>query len=110
MLKHTQHAGILLAACMLAGSCTAPFSASAEQNPEEIKRSAGALWGDADQNARVDVADAVLIARFCVSDPLATITDTGRASSDVNGNGKIDTDDIREILDFIAKRNSPCKS
>ena len=97
-MKHTKQHGILLAACMLAASCMAPFSVLADQLP-------GCLpWGDADCSGKVDVADAVLVARFCAEDALATITDTGRANADVNGDRNLDSADMQEILEYIAKK------
>lgn len=97
-MKHTKQHGILLAACMLAASCMAPFSVLADQLP-------GCLpWGDADCSGKVDVADAVLVARFCAEDALATITDTGRANADVNGDRNLDSADMQEILEHIAKK------
>lgn len=99
-MKHTKQHGILLAACMLAASCIAPFSVLAEQLP-------GCLpWGDADCSGKVDVADAVLVARFCAEDALATITDTGRANADVNGDRNLDSADMQEILEYIAKKRT----
>lgn len=83
---------------MLAGSCGAPFSASAEQLP------GCQPWGDADCSGKVDVADAVLVARFCAEDATATITDTGKANADVNSNKKLDSSDLQEILEYIAKK------
>ena len=98
MQKHTKQTGILLAACMLAGSCIAPFSVCAEQT--------ASLPGDLTVDSLVDVADAVLAARFCAEDASAVLTDQGKKNGDVNGNGDVDTGDIQEILEFIARQRT----
>ena len=62
------------------------------------------VWGDADCSGIVDVADAVLSARYIAMDAEAKITDQGRRNADVNGDGDVSTDDIALILKRIAKQ------
>ena len=52
---------------------------------------------------RVDVSDAVLLARFVAEDSEAKVSAQGKKNADVNGNGKPDADDTVKILKFIAK-------
>lgn len=96
MMKHMKHTGILLVACMLAGSCIAPLSVCA----------AAAVPGDMTEDGRVDVSDAVLAARFAAEDTSAVVTDQGKKNGDVNGDGNIDSDDIQEILEYISRKRT----
>ena len=64
----------------------------------------GNLPGDVNCDDSVDVADAVLLLRYAVSDEDAKITDQGVLNGDADGNGKTDTDDASLILRFIAKK------
>ena len=52
---------------------------------------------------RVDVSDAVLLARFVAEDAGANVSAQGKLNADVNANGKPDADDTLKILQFIAK-------
>ena len=60
-------------------------------------------WGDSNTDGKVDVSDAVLIARYLVSDVTATITDQGIRNSAVTNGTSVVSDDITKILRFIAK-------
>lgn len=97
-MNYTKRHVILLAACMLAGSCIAPFSVCAEQT--------AAIPGDMTGDGMVDVSDAVLAARFYAEDAAAVVTDQGRRNGDVNADGNIDGSDIQEILELIAKKRT----
>ena len=50
-----------------------------------------------------DVSDAVLLARFVAEDTDANITAEGKKNADVNGDGKLTSDDVIAILRIIAK-------
>ncbi len=50
-----------------------------------------------------DVSDAVLLARFVAEDTDANITAEGKQNADVNGDGKLTSDDVIAILRIIAK-------
>ena len=50
-----------------------------------------------------DVSDAVLLARFVAEDTDANITAEGKKNADVNGDGKLTSDDVIVILRIIAK-------
>ncbi|MBR3418924.1 MAG: glycoside hydrolase, partial [Oscillospiraceae bacterium] len=58
--------------------------------------------GDANCDGGCDVSDAVLICRLAVEDRNAHITDQGIANADANRDGKMDSDDVVEILNWIA--------
>lgn len=59
--------------------------------------------GDISCDGTVDVADAVLLARFVSEDPGVEITETGRQNADINQDGKMDSEDAILILKYIAK-------
>lgn len=61
------------------------------------------LLGDVDNSSKVDVADAVLLARFNAEDTAATVSAQGIANADTNKNGKPDSDDVVLILKSVAK-------
>ena len=52
---------------------------------------------------RVDVADAVLLARLLTEDSTAEVSEQGKKNADVNASGKPDSDDIIKILKFVAR-------
>ena len=61
-------------------------------------------WGDTNLDNSVDVADAVLLCRYLVSDTQATITDQGIVNSSVVRKGQApDTDCVGKIIKYIAK-------
>ena len=76
-------------------------------SPEGIQGALGqnalAVAGDVDLSCSIDVADAVLLARFCAEDEEAVITAQGKANADYNADGDITQDDIVLILQKIAR-------
>ncbi|MBR5370955.1 MAG: dockerin [Oscillospiraceae bacterium] len=58
--------------------------------------------GDVNCDGRVNVSDAILLARFVAEDKSATITDQGLRNADMNGNGAPDSDDTVMILKQLA--------
>lgn len=60
--------------------------------------------GDATVDGAVDVADAVLIARYIAEDKVAEITDFGVRNADADGSGKISTEDVTAVLRTVAKK------
>ena len=60
-------------------------------------------WGNANCNDGVDVADAVLVARFVAEDTDADISEQGKLNADMNRDGNITGDDVIAILRKIAK-------
>lgn len=60
--------------------------------------------GDVNCDQKIDVSDAVLLARFLTADKDAVVTETGIQHADVDKNGKQDSDDLTMLLRFIAKK------
>lgn len=60
-------------------------------------------WGNADCTGDVDVADAVLIARFAAEDKEAKISAQGQINADVTHDGTIKGDDATKVLKYVAK-------
>ena len=63
------------------------------------------VWGDADCNGDTNVADCVLLARFCAEDKEATVSAQGKANANcynVDGTDTLNTDDISVILEYLA--------
>lgn len=61
-----------------------------------------AEWGDVDESGNIDVADAVLLARFIAEDSTAVISAQGKINADVTHDGNKDAADITKILKYIA--------
>lgn len=62
-----------------------------------------ALRGDINEDLEVDVADAVLLARFLAEDETVVITTQGQKNADCNDSGSPDHDDLVMILKSIAR-------
>ncbi len=84
----------------LAAEWLCPESAASPMNGQN----ALAVAGDVNLDCAVDVADAVLVARFAAEDREAVITDQGRLNADISGDGNVTTDDTELILKKIAKK------
>ena len=80
-MKFRKHFSAMLAAMILAGSCIAPQTTAFAQEKQEL------LYGDANVDNEIDVADAVLIARFYAEDWEVSLTATGKKQADVNLDG-----------------------
>lgn len=61
------------------------------------------LKGDVNCDNKVDVSDAVLLARFVAEDNKATISETGKLNADVDGKAGLLSGDVITILKAIAK-------
>ena len=59
--------------------------------------------GDVNCDYVVDIADVVLLARFCAEDPDVMVMRQGKLNADVNGNNQPDSDDTIMILRHIAR-------
>ena len=62
------------------------------------------VTGDVDCSGSVDVSDAVLLARYLVADSGAAITEQGIVNADCDRSGKPDSNDLSQLLQFIAKK------
>ncbi len=63
------------------------------------------VWGDADCNGDTNVADCVLLARFCAEDKEVTVSAAGKANANcynVDNSSTLNTDDISVILEYLA--------
>ena len=82
---------------------TAEPVTTAESTTQPETTAAPKFAGDADCSGIVDVADAVLIARYNAEDRNAVITDQGRRNADCDGVPGIDGSDVTTVLLFIAR-------
>ncbi|MBQ5337932.1 MAG: cellulase family glycosylhydrolase [Oscillospiraceae bacterium] len=60
-------------------------------------------WGDANEDGKVDVSDAVLVSRFVAEDAGAQITENGKLNANVAGGASLTSDCTLKILRYIAK-------
>ncbi|MCQ2417235.1 MAG: glycoside hydrolase family 9 protein [Oscillospiraceae bacterium] len=59
--------------------------------------------GDVTVSDGVDVADAVLLARYLAEDASATVSSQGLLNADVDKNGSLTSEDVVTILQYVAK-------
>ena len=93
-----------------AGTTAAPETETAtapEPEPETTpaqtsEPAASGKAGDIDGNGEVNVADAVLLARFCAEDQEISVSAAGKANADVNGDSDVTSEDLTVILEFLA--------
>lgn len=79
------------------------LTAEESENETLTGHNALAIAGDINIDCFIDVADAVLLARFCTEDSTAVITDQGKQNADVNKDGNIELADVTAILRKIAR-------
>ncbi len=82
----------VLSALTMLTSGMAGFSASAAAKGS----------GDIDENGAVQIADAILLARWIAEDDDITITTQGLANADMNGDELVNPDDAAELLSWLA--------
>ena len=58
--------------------------------------------GDVDENGRVEIADAILLARWMAEDTDITVTAQGLLNADLTGDGQVTTDDSAKLLRNLA--------
>ncbi len=61
--------------------------------------------GDIDENGAVQIADAILLARWIAEDDDITVTTQGLANADMNGDDAVNPDDAAELLCTLAGTN-----
>ena len=61
-----------------------------------------AMRGDVDVNGDVNVADAVLLARFCAEDNEVTVSAQGKINAEVTDDTNINTDDLTKLMEYLA--------
>ena len=69
--------------------------------PDE-KPAEALLRGDVNNDKKVTVADAVLLARVNAEDKTADVSAQGMKNADVNADGSVNADDTTELLKFLA--------
>lgn len=99
MKKSIKHIAAALALCIVSGTCAAPLSAFADETTVPV-------YGDVNLDQKIDVSDAVLLARFAAEDRTASITADGRINADVNRDGDLTSDDTLQILEYISKKRA----
>lgn len=101
-MKFKKSISALTALCILTGGCLTPAAFAVDSSaPAQVT-----MYGDATMDGKVDVSDAVLVARFATADNNAVITDTGKLNADVNLDGSTNGEDVTQILEFIAKKRT----
>lgn len=73
-----------------------------EDNPGENPKLEPTLLGDVNEDERVTVSDAILLARIIAEDKGAKVTDQGKLNGDVDGVSGLSPDDTTMILKYIA--------
>ena len=81
----------------------AEWSCPESINEQMIGQNALAVAGDINIDCSIDVADAVLLARFCAEDAAANITQTGLGNADYDGDGMTTILDVTAILRKTAR-------
>ena len=59
--------------------------------------------GDVDLSGKVNVGDAVQLARIAAGDPEADVSELGRALADINGDSELDDMDLTALLRTLAR-------
>ena len=58
--------------------------------------------GDVDCNGKIEIADAILLARWLAEDKEITVTTAGLDDADLNGDGQVTADDQAKLLCWLA--------
>ena len=91
-MKLKKMISFVTAMTLLTGSMTVlPVSAENSKTP-----------GDVDISGEVNVADAVLLARFNAEDKEITVTEQGLLNADLTGDGRVKADDSTMLLEILA--------
>ena len=69
----------------------------------EPEPTASFRYGDANCDKKVDVSDAVLLARFLAEDNEVEVSTQGKLNADVDASGQPDQPDVTKILKFVAR-------
>ena len=81
---------VLSALTLMAGSMTGISVSAAEKGA-----------GDVDQNGKVEIADAIMLARWLAEDDI-TVTTAGLADADLTGDGIVTSEDQVKLLCRLA--------
>lgn len=91
-MKKTKMISAFLAAMLAVSSTMIPISA--EEGPHQ--------FGDVNGDNKINVSDAVLIARINAEDSTVQISDFGAVAADANQDGHVDSDDLTDMLRYLA--------
>ena len=89
-MKFKKVLSVLSALTLLAGSVSGIAFAAEKGN------------GDVDQNGKVEIADAILLARWLAEDNEISVTTAGLSEADMNGDGQVTADDNARLLCWLA--------
>ena len=89
-MKHRKIIAILSALTLLAGSLSGMNASAAAKGS-----------GDIDENGSVQIADAILLARWIAEDTDITVTTQGLLNADFDMNGDVNFSDISAIYQHI---------
>ena len=90
-MKHRKIIAVLSALTLLAGSLSGINASAAAKGS-----------GDIDENGSVQIADAILLARWIAEDTDITVTTQGLLNADMNGDEAVDSDDAAALLSWLA--------
>ena len=94
---------LITAAVMSLSTTSSMLNVMAEdRHPAPVYGPAPTIYGDADDDGRVKISDAVLLARYVQEDPV-TISQFGKINADYNLDGELTMEDVTLILRDIAR-------
>jgi len=67
-----------------------------------VKPAGKTKYGDVNCDTNIDVADAVLLARYCAEDKEISVTGQGLINAEVTGDGKVTAEDNARIMLYLA--------
>ena len=82
---------------------TTPTTPESSKGSSDNPANGKIKWGDANEDGKIDVSDAVLVARFVAEDSDAVINQQGKLNANVAGGATINSDCTIKILKYIAK-------
>ena len=91
-MKKTKLVSAFLAAMLAVSSTMIPVSA--EEGPYQ--------FGDVNGDGKINISDAVLIARINAEDSTVQLSDYSAVAADANQDGNVDADDLTDILRYLA--------
>ncbi len=71
----------------------------AVDEPNEVTK---LTWGDVDCNTTVNIADAVLLARYLAEDSAVTVSAEGKENANVKNDENVDSADLALLIEYLA--------
>ncbi len=81
---------------------TTTEATTTETTSSPATEAAANLPGDVDGSGDVNVADAVLLARFLAEDAEVSVSAQGKVNADINGDSEINCEDLTVLLEILA--------